>query len=116
MDMGRALCINGKTHDLARIDVETELGTLEVWEIVSIGMAHPFHVHGASFRILSLKGAPPPAHLAGWKDVALVEDEAELLVAFNQPATREQPFMYHCHILEHGDAGMMGQYVCARDG
>ena len=113
IDTGRPLCINGKTHDLARIDVETELGTLEVWEIVSLGMAHPFHIHGASFRILSLNGAPPPAHLAGWKDVVLVEDEAELLVAFNQPAAREHPFMYHCHILEHGDAGMMGQYVCA---
>jgi FtsP/CotA-like multicopper oxidase with cupredoxin domain len=113
MDMGRTLCINGKAHDPARIDVETELGTLEVWEIVSIGMAHPFHVHGAAFRILSLKGAPPPAHLAGWKDVALVEDEAELLVAFNQPAAKDHPFMYHCHILEHEDAGMMGQYVCA---
>ena len=107
------LCINGKTHDLARIDVETKLATLEVWEIVSIGMAHPFHVHGASFRILSLDGAPPPAHLAGWKDVVLVEDKAELLVAFNHPATKEHPFMYHCHILEHADAGMMGQYVCA---
>ena len=52
------------------------------------------------------------AHLAGWKDVVLVEDAAELLVAFNHPATREHPFMYHCHILEHEDAGMMGQYVC----
>jgi blue copper oxidase len=114
-DMGMlpGMCINGKTHDLARIDVETELGTLEQWAITSRGMAHPFHVHGALFRILSLSGAPPPAHLAGWKDVALVEDEAELLVAFNRPATREHPFMYHCHILEHEDAGMMGQYVCA---
>jgi blue copper oxidase len=113
MGMLPGMCINGKTHDLTRIDVETKLGTLEVWEIVSVGMAHPFHVHGASFRILSLAGAPPPAHLAGWKDVVLVEDEAELLVAFNHPATREHPFMYHCHILEHEDAGMMGQYVCA---
>jgi blue copper oxidase len=104
--------INGKTHDMSRIDVETQLGTTEVWEIVSIGMAHPFHVHGASFRILSIGGAPPAAHLAGWKDVALVEDKAELLVAFNRPATREHPFMYHCHILEHEDAGLMGQYVC----
>ena len=112
-DLDHPLCINGKIHDLARIDVETELGTLEVWEIVSIGIAHPFHVHGASFRILSLKGAPPPAHLAGWKDVALIEEEAELLVAFNQPAAPDHPFMYHCHILEHADAGMMGQYVCA---
>jgi blue copper oxidase len=113
MGMLPGMCINGKTHDMARVDVETELGTLEVWEIVSRGMAHPFHVHGASFRILSLSGAPPPGHLAGWKDVVLVEDGAELLVAFNHPATREHPFMYHCHILEHEDAGMMGQYVCA---
>jgi blue copper oxidase len=114
-EMGRlpGMCINGKTHDLERIDVETKLGTLEVWEIVSRGMAHPFHMHGASFRILALSGAPPPAHLTGWKDVVLVEDQAELLVAFNHPATQEHPFMYHCHILEHGDAGMMGQYVCA---
>jgi FtsP/CotA-like multicopper oxidase with cupredoxin domain len=107
------LCINGKTHDMARIDVETALGTMEVWKILSRGMAHPFHLHGALFKVLSLSGAPPPAHLAGWKDVVLVEDEAELLVKFSQPATPEHPFMYHCHILEHEDAGMMGQYVCA---
>jgi blue copper oxidase len=75
-------------------------------------MAHSFHLHGASF---SLGGAPPPAHLAGWKDVVLVEDEAELLVAFNRAATREHPFMYHCHILEHEDAGLMGQYVSSDD-
>jgi blue copper oxidase len=106
------LCINGKTHDMARIDVETALGTTEVWKILSRGMAHPFHLHGASFKVLSLGGAPPPAHLAGWKDVVLVEDDAELLVKFSQPATPENPFMYHCHILEHEDAGMMGQYVC----
>jgi blue copper oxidase len=104
--------INGKPYDIERIDVETELGTTEVWEIVSVGMAHPFHVHGALFRILSIEGRPPPPHLMGWKDTALVEDKAELLVSFNQPATREHPFMYHCHILEHEDAGLMGQYVC----
>jgi FtsP/CotA-like multicopper oxidase with cupredoxin domain len=104
--------INGKPYDIERIDVETELGTTEVWEVVSVGMAHPFHVHGALFRILSIEGRPPPPHLTGWKDTALVEDKAELLVAFNQPATREHPFMYHCHILEHEDAGLMGQYVC----
>jgi FtsP/CotA-like multicopper oxidase with cupredoxin domain len=104
--------INGKAHDLARIDAETQLGTTEVWEVVSVGMAHPFHIHGASFRVLSIEGKPPPAHLTGWKDVVLVEDKAELLVAFNRPATREHPFMYHCHILEHEDAGLMGQYVC----
>jgi cuproxidase len=67
----------------------------------------------ALFRILSIEEAPPAAHLTGWKDTALVEYKAELLVAFNQPATREDPFMYHYHILEHEDAGLMGQYACA---
>jgi blue copper oxidase len=112
-NMPALIGINGKPYDIGRIDVETKLGTTEVWEVVSIGMAHPFHTHGALFRILSIEGKPPPAHLTGWKDTVLVEDKAELLVAFNQPATREHPFMYHCHILEHEEAGLMGQYVCA---
>jgi blue copper oxidase len=112
-DMASLIEINGKPYDVGRLVVEVELGTTEVWEIVSIGMAHPFHIHGALFRILSIEGKPPPAHLTGWKDVVLVEDKAELLVVFNRPATREHPFMYHCHILEHEDAGLMGQYVCA---
>ena len=89
------MCINGKTHDPARIDVETAIGTLEVWQIVSRGMADPFHLHSASFRILSLSGRPPPAHLADLKDLVLVEDE--LLVAFNHPATREHPFVSLSH-------------------
>src|SRR4029077_16888729 len=68
---------------------------------------------GALFRVLSIEGEAPPAHLAGWKDTLLVSDRAELLVAFNQRATPAHPFMYHCHILEHEDGGLMGQYVCA---
>jgi blue copper oxidase len=111
-DMLALVGINGKPYDIGRIDVETKLGTSEVWEIVSVGMAHPFHVHGALFRILTIEGAPPAPHLTGWKDVVLVDDKAELLVAFNRPASRGHPFMYHCHILEHEDAGLMGQYVC----
>jgi len=109
---GAKMTINGKSHDLERIDATVQLGTTEIWEIVSIGMAHPFHIHGASFRVLSINGESPPAHLMGWKDVVLVEGNAELLVAFNQPAMRKHPFMFHCHILEHEDAGLMAQYVC----
>ncbi len=105
--------INGRSFDMNRIDVAAKRGTTELWDIISVDMAHPFHIHGASFRVLSINGSKPRAHLAGWKDVILVEGRAELLIAFDQPATRQHPFMFHCHILEHEDAGMMGQYVCA---
>jgi len=53
-DMVALTGINGKTFDMARVDVETNLGTDEVWEVISAGMAHPFHIHGALFRILSI--------------------------------------------------------------
>ena len=46
-DMASLIGINGKPFDMSRIDIETKLGTTEMWEITSIGMAHPFHVHGA---------------------------------------------------------------------
>jgi cuproxidase len=112
-EMATVIGINGKPFDMSRIDIETKLGTTEVWEITSIGMAHPFHVHGALFRVLSIEGQRPAQHLAGWKDTLLVEDKAELLVIFDRPATHSHPFMFHCHILEHEEAGLMGQYVCA---
>jgi len=53
----------------------------------------------------------PPPYLRGWKDTVLVNREAEILVPSTQPATSSRPFMFHCHILEHEDAGMMGQSV-----
>jgi blue copper oxidase len=110
---GGGFGINGQAFDMERIDAEIRLGSQEIWEVAAGMMAHPFHLHGAHFRLLSLDGAPPPAHLSGWKDTVLVSRFAELLVHFTQPSSRTHPFMFHCHILEHEDAGMMGQYVCA---
>jgi FtsP/CotA-like multicopper oxidase with cupredoxin domain len=105
--------INGRSFAMDRVDVTARLRTAEIWEISGGGMpmAHPFHVHGASFRILSKAGRNPAAHEAGWKDVVVVEEHAEVLVRFDNPAPPRMPFMYHCHILEHEDNGMMGQFA-----
>lgn len=111
--MGMNMGINGQPYAMDRLDFTAKLGSTEIWEIISADMPHPFHVHGASFRILSSNGRKPPAHQAGWKDVLLVEEQAEILVRFNQPASSHHPFMYHCHILEHEDQGMMGQFAVA---
>ena len=107
------MAINGRTFDKYRIDVETKQGTIELWELGSQMMAHPFHIHGTLFQILSLNGQVPPLHMQGWKDTVLVTRQAQILVPFTQIASRDHPLMFHCHILEHEDAGMMGQYVCS---
>lgn len=109
--MGPPVGINGRVFDMNRIDFEPKLGSSEIWKVTSSMMAHPFHVHGVIFRVLSIGGAPPAPHLAGGKDTILLDGSAELLMQFTQPATRSTPFMFHCHILEHEDAGMMGQFA-----
>jgi FtsP/CotA-like multicopper oxidase with cupredoxin domain len=73
-------------------------------------MQHPFHMHGVHFEVLRRDGRPPAAQDAGRRDTVLVDAPVQLLVHFTQPAAAASPFMYHCHILEHEDAGMMGQF------
>jgi len=112
MMMGRGgFAINGRPYDMGRIDFEVALGTVERWQIRSTMVAHPFHVHGVRFRVVTENGGPPRPENTGWKDTVLVPEEAEILARFDQPASRETPFMFHCHILEHEDAGMMGQFT-----
>jgi len=110
---GQFMGINGRPFAMDRVDVTVKQKTAEIWEIVSPMMPHPFHVHGASFRILSNGGGLPSPEQSGWKDVVLVWQRAEILVRFDQPATSKKPFMYHCHILEHEDHGLMGQFATA---
>ena len=65
-------------------------------------------MHGVQFRILSRNGQTPPAQEQGWKDTVLVnpDEKVELLVRYE----RKGVFMFHCHILEHEENGMMGQF------
>ncbi len=112
---GRALfTINGRSMDMRRIDQRVTRAVDEVWDIQNKAeMPHPMHWHGTSFRILSRNGAPPPAWEQGWKDVVLVRIGETVRVAtrLDQGASDAHPFMFHCHILEHEDNGMMGQFT-----
>lgn len=105
------LTINGKSFAMGRIDEQVRRGVTEIWEIVSPEMAHPFHLHGAHFRVLGEDGERPKLWNGGLKDTVLVENSAELLVTFTRPADATAPFVYHCHLLEHEDGGMMGAFT-----
>ena len=109
---GGAMAINGQPMKMDRIDETVRKGDTEIWRIRVDDQLHPFHVHGCSFRVLSQDGAAPPAYAEGWKDMVHVDEAwSEILVTFNYEAPPEAPYMYHCHILEHEDCGMMGQFT-----
>ena len=110
MGSGGDMRINGRPFEMDRIDERVPLGDTEIWEVTGEMMSHPFHIHGVQFDVLSRNGGKPLTRDAGIRDTVLVQESVELLVRFAQPAAKT-PFMYHCHILEHEDNGMMGQFM-----
>jgi len=116
--------LGGRAFDMMGVadDEKVRTGSAHIWEVSNVGgmmgqqMAHPLHVHGTQFRVLSRTRPPgatsPPQSVRaglvddGWKDTVLVmpHDTVRLQLRFTKyPGL----FLYHCHILEHEDAGMM---------
>jgi FtsP/CotA-like multicopper oxidase with cupredoxin domain len=97
--------INGEQYPDST-PTDATAGGVEVWSIQNdSGMDHPFHLHGMSFQVLDT-GGEPAEHL-GWKDTVNVPQETTLrfAVRYGEPGI----WMYHCHILEHAERGMMGE-------
>ena len=65
---------------------------------------HPMHLHGMTFRVLRHNGEAVPH--GEWRDTALLDPGERLEIAF--VADNPGDWMFHCHILEHQEAGMMG--------
>ena len=98
--------INGKTMDMRRVDERVRLGATEIWQVENIvGMDHPFHLHGFRFQVIDRNGVPEKDRR--WKDTVNVpkHEEVRFVVKFDDFPGR---WMYHCHILDHEDHGMMG--------
>lgn len=90
--------------------VRGPVGQVEIWEVENLSeMDHPFHLHGMSFQVLDDTGAL--AEPLGWKDTVNVprESTVRFAVRFGAPGR----WMYHCHILEHAERGMMGELEVA---
>ncbi|AOF94335.1 multicopper oxidase family protein [Sinorhizobium sp. RAC02] len=107
MDM--KFLINGASFDMNRIDEVSKVGQVELWEIVNeADMDHPFHVHGTQFQITEHEkdGKVSMPSYRAWKDTVNITagETVRILLRQDLPGPR----MYHCHILEHEQLGMMG--------
>lgn len=113
--MGSPFTINGRTFDIARTDLAVPAGVVEIWRFVNVtGMAHPMHVHGVRMSLLSRGGSAPAAYEQGLRDTFVVDAMQTVTMAVQTPLLASSvPLMFHCHILEHEDAGMMSQFITA---
>lgn len=63
------------------------------------------------------KRTEAPAYEAGWKDTVVVNpaEPVRLIMQFKDYSDPPLPYMFHCHVLDHEDMGMMGQFVVVDD-
>jgi FtsP/CotA-like multicopper oxidase with cupredoxin domain len=112
LEKGADDTINGKLFDMNRTDEVVKAGAWEIWSVTNwaTDLAHPWHVHGIQFRVLDRSTGPLAPNDSGWKDTVRVApgETVRMLLHFDK---QDGLYMYHCHILEHEDMGMMGQYL-----
>ncbi len=114
MSGGDSFFINGEAMDMNRIDARIKTGETEIWEITNDSMMmHPFHIHYDQFQILDRNGRPPSAEEMGYKDSVKIgpNETLRFIMRFKDFSDADNAYMYHCHILEHEDNGMMGQFT-----
>ena len=114
-----SLTINNKAMDMARIDETLKINELEIWNIKNtMGMNHNFHIHATHFvpyKRYTSNGTQYAiaSNEQGYKDCIHIppNESIDILVKMTDYTDSNGKYMYHCHFLEHEDAGMMGQFV-----
>ncbi len=103
--MGMSFTVDGKEFDAQRIDQTVQQGTVEEWTLVNDSpMDHPIHLHVWPMQITAEAGQPVRGVFR--QDVVNVPARSEVTVrvSFDNYTGRT---VYHCHILDHEDNGMM---------
>lgn len=105
--MGMAgFTINGLRFDELRTDTVAAAGTVEEWVLVNRSfMDHPFHLHIWPMQLIAENDRPVEGTIL--RDVVNVpaNGQCTVRIAFRDFSGRS---VYHCHILDHEDLGMMG--------
>lgn len=98
--------INGREFSAARTDTTVAAGSVEEWTLTNPSpMDHPFHLHVWPMQVIEQGGRA--LDRPEWRDVVNVpaQGRVKVRVAFTDFTGRS---VYHCHILDHEDLGMMG--------
>ncbi|PVZ60860.1 multicopper oxidase family protein [Arthrobacter sp. H-02-3] len=108
MGMGMmSFTINGREFNASRTDTTVAAQTVEEWTLVNPSpMDHPFHLHVWPMQVIEDRGGQTPGPPL-WRDVVNIPANGQVKVRINFKDFTGRS-VYHCHILDHEDQGMMG--------
>ena len=113
---GIPFTFNNVGFSMNTINQTVALGATESWTVNGGNIfGHSFHIHGVQFKIVARNGSSSAvkAYESGWKDTFYVplNESVTFVAKFDEAADAAYPYMYHCHMVNHEDAGLMGQFV-----
>lgn len=108
-DAGVEFTINGQSgagHNHGLTDTFRQGEPVRIQIVSRVSPEHPFHLHGQFFQIVE-RGRSPVTDEPGLRDTVLVRgnEPVTILTYFENPGQ----WMFHCHISEHSELGMMGE-------
>jgi FtsP/CotA-like multicopper oxidase with cupredoxin domain len=97
--------------------IPAKVGETQIWTITNkTDWSHPVHLHGFFFQVLDKDGQP--AHPLAWKDTVDVpfKETLRFIVRYDdRPGASPAMWMFHCHVLDHAEGGLMTMVELTRD-
>lgn len=104
--------------DMRTINHVVKLGDTEQWTVTNNRIfGHSFHIHDIQFKIISRSNGPVEPYEQCWKDTLYVprDESVTFVTRFDDFASDSEAFMYHCHMSNHEDGGLMGQFLVSKN-
>jgi bilirubin oxidase len=111
---GTPFTFDNVAFDANVINQMVTLGSTEKWTITNdMVFDHSFHIHDVQFAIVSRSDGPVADYEKGWKDTLRIprSGSVSFVARFDDFASATNPYMYHCHMSDHEDTGLMGQFL-----
>ena len=117
--------INGRVYEMMGVadDEMVHIDHPIAWEWINNSpIPHPMHIHNVQFQVVQRTPSAASNYTtinqgfvdSGWKDTVIVwpGERVKIAMMFTPHAGM---YMYHCHILEHEDMGMMRNLMVMGD-
>ncbi len=116
---GSPFTFDGTAFSASLISQIIKLNAVEKWTITNSSIfSHAFHIHDIQFSLISRLGGSGVVtniqnYEQGWKDTVYVQQNSSVtfITKFDNFASSYNPFMYHCHMINHEDEGTMAQFL-----
>jgi hypothetical protein len=116
---GSPFTFDNTAFSASLISQTINLNAVEKWTITNSSIfSHAFHIHDIQFNLVSRLGGSGvvtniQSYEQGWKDTVYVQQNSSVtfITKFDNFASSYNPFMYHCHMVNHEDEGTMAQFL-----